>query len=129
MIDMKEKLVVGLLVTGITFCITSFLLRDEKKKSKEPEDKIKLEEINSGRELILFIMADLLRNPEDWKNERDFLEKLTKLFIQMAKEPSWIVELPVSQDRLWKVLEEEKLLGAFEIELEKKYRKNKKDRV
>ena len=121
----KENLLSVTFGIGILFCIIGFWKNDQKKNEPKINRAIKKEakpvELSSGKELVRYLMIDLLKKPEKWKNERDYLEKLTKEFIEKAKELSWMNDLPISQDELWENLKKEKLLETFEIELEKKY--------
>ena len=61
-----------------------------------------------------------------WKNERDFLSILTKLYIKEAPEIKWVDYLPMNQEDLLKKMNEFGCLADYEIELEARYRRKNK---
>ena len=61
-----------------------------------------------------------------WKNERDFLSTLTKLYIKEAPEIKWVDYLPMNQEDLLEKMNEFGCLTEYEIELEARYRRKTK---
>ena len=61
-----------------------------------------------------------------WKNERDFLSILTKLYIKEAPEIKWVDYLPMNQEDLLEKMNEFGCLADYEIELEARYRRKNK---
>ena len=79
-------------------------------KPKTPEALLK--------KLILEILEE-----DNWKNERDFLSTLTKLYIKEAPEICWVDYLPLNQEDLMEKMNELGCLDMYEIRLEKRYKK------
>jgi len=121
----KTKLsVLGILV-GVTIGVGGYFIYKSHKK-KQPvkrEDPV----FSSPEDLIEKIARDLIENPDTWNNERDFLDKITSRYIKYVWEKKsscssiWLEELPVSQDRMFNLLDKLGLLSEFEKELEEKY--------
>jgi hypothetical protein len=68
------------------------------------------------------LILDILEGDE-WKNERDFLSTLTKLYIKEAPEIGWVDYLPMNQEDLLEKMNELGCLEGYEIELEARYKK------
>jgi hypothetical protein len=72
--------------------------------------------------LLKKLILDILEGDE-WKNERDFLSTLTKLYIKEAPEIGWVDYLPMNQEDLLEKMNELGCLEGYEIELEARYKK------
>jgi hypothetical protein len=105
------------------------------RKKERPEDKLKIEEethMNNVEQpgwkpktpeaLLRGLIQEILKE-NVWKNERDFLSTLTKLYIKEAPEIKWVDYLPMNQEDLLEKMNELGCLTEYEGELERRYRK------
>lgn len=116
---MKTKnLIIGgtLMIIGIAGISLWF-----NKKEKQTR-KIVLKKPETPEELFKEIVKNLLIE-NSWKNERDFLSKLSHEYIKEAPDYSWIVYLPICQSDLMNKLKSEGILSEFEKNLEKRYQR------
>ena len=74
-------------------------------------------------EILLKKLIQEILKENVWKNERDFLSTLTKLYIKEAPEICWVDYLPMNQEDLLEKMNEFECLTEYEIELERRYRK------
>ena len=104
------------------------------RKRTEPKPEIKLsnkDEEQPGwkpktpEALLKRLILDILEG-DNWKNERDFLSTLTKLYIKDAPEVKWVDYLPMNQEDLLEKMNELGCLEKYEIELEARYRRKNK---
>ena len=130
---MKTK---GIIVASIALTIGIGVLYFWLDRKKErPEDKLKTEEepeINGNEQpgwkpktpeaLLRGLIQEILKE-NVWKNERDFLSTLTKLYIKEASEIKWVDYLPMNQEDLLEKMNEFGCLDEYEGELERRYRK------
>jgi hypothetical protein len=115
---MKTKnLIIGgtllMSVAGLCFWYNRKRGQLEKPISRKPE---------TPEELFKEIVKNLLIE-NSWKNERDFLSKLSHEYIKEAPDYSWIVYLPICQSDLMNKLKSEGILSEFEKNLEKRYQR------
>ena len=75
--------------------------------------------------LLRGLILEILEG-DSWKNERDFLSTLTKLYIKEAPEIKWVDYLPMNQEDLLEKMNEFGCLEKYEIELEARYRRKTK---
>ena len=108
------------------------------RKKKRPEEKLKIEEEpkltymdnveqpgwkpKTPEALLKKLILEILEG-DNWKNERDFLSTLTKLYIKEAPEICWVDYLPLNQEDLMEKMNELGCLDMYEIQLEKRYKK------
>ena len=136
--NMKTK---GIIVASValTVGITALYFWLDRKKER-PEYKLKTEEEpkltykdNDNNEqpgwkpktpeaLLKKLILEILEG-DNWKNERDFLSTLTKLYIKEAPEICWVDYLPLNQEDLMEKMNELGCLDMYEIQLEKRYKK------
>ena len=111
------------------------------RKKKRPEEKLKIEEEpkltcmdnveqpgwkpKTPEALLKKLILEILEG-DNWKNERDFLSTLTKLYIKEAPEICWVDYLPLNQEDLMEKMNEFGCLTEYEIELEARYRRKNK---
>ena len=104
------------------------------RKKERPEDKLKTEEEpkeqpgwkpKTPEALVRGLIQEILKE-NIWKNERDFLSTLTKLYIKEAPEICWVDYLPMNQEDLLEKMNEFGCLTEYEIELEIRYRRKNK---
>lgn len=130
---MKTK---GIIVASValTVGITAFYFWLDRKK----ENKLKIEEEpkltyknnveqpgwkpKTPEALLKKLILEILEG-DNWKNERDFLSTLTKLYIKEAPEICWVDYLPLNQEDLMEKMNELGCLDMYEIRLEKRYKK------
>lgn len=93
----------------------------EKKEKKITTASVVVKE-ETPENLFSEIVSSLLIE-NCWKNERDFLSSLTRLYIKKSPDISWVNCLPTCQEDLMNKLETIGKLEEFEIELENKYKK------
>ena len=136
--NMKTK---GIIVASVALTIGIGVLYFWLDRKKErPEDKLKIEEEpkltykdNDNNEqpgwkpktpeaLLRGLIQEILKE-NVWKNERDFLSTLTKLYIKEAPEIKWVDYLPMNQEELLEKMNEFGCLDEYEGELERRYRK------
>ena len=135
---MKTK---GIIVASVALTIGIGVLYFWLDRKKErPEDKLKTKEEpkltykdNDNNEqpgwkpktpeaLLRGLIQKILKE-NVWKNERDFLSTLTKLYIKEAPEIKWVDYLPMNQEDLLEKMNEFGCLAEYEGELERRYRK------
>ena len=111
------------------------------RKKERPEDKLKTEEESkltymdnveqpgwkpkTPEALLRGLILEILKE-NVWKNEREFLSTLTKLYIKEAPEIKWVDYLPMNQEDLLEKMNEFGCLEEYEIELEARYRRKTK---
>ena len=136
---MKTK---GIIVASValTVGITALYFWLDQKKER-PEEKLKTEEEpkltymdnveqpgwkpKTPEALLRGLILEILEG-DSWKNERDFLSTLTKLYIKEAPEIKWVDYLPMNQEDLLEKMNEFGCLTEYEIELEARYRRKNK---
>ena len=136
---MKTK---GIIVVSVvlTVGITALYFWLDRKKER-PEEKLKTEEEpkltymdnveqpgwkpKTPEALLRGLILEILEG-DSWKNERDFLSTLTKLYIKEAPEICWVDYLPMNQEDLLEKMNEFGCLTEYEIELEARYRRKNK---
>ena len=132
---MKTK---GIIVASVALTIGIGVLYFWLDRKKErPEDKLKTEEEpkltykdnkqpgwkpKTPEALLRGLIQEILKE-NVWKNERDFLSTLTKLYIKEAPEIKWVDYLPMNQEELLEKMNEFGCLDEYEGELERRYRK------
>ena len=122
---MKTK---GIIVAGValTIGIGALYFWLERKKERidiKPEPKEQPGwKPKTPEALLKKLILDILEGNE-WKNERNFLSTLTKLYIKGAPEIGWIDYLPMNQEDLLEKMNELGCLEGYEIELEARYKK------
>ena len=99
-------------------------------KPEEPKSEIKDNEQpgwkpKTPEALLRGLIQEILKE-NVWKNERDFLSTLTKLYIKEAPEIKWVDYLPMNQEELLEKMNEFGCLADYEIELEARYRRKNK---
>ena len=126
---MKTK---GIIVASVALTIgigVLYFWLDRKKERSE--EKLKTEEEpkeqpgwkpKTPEALLRGLIQEILKE-NVWKNERDFLSTLTKLYIKEAPEIKWVDYLPMNQEDLLECLNELGCLDVYEGELERRYRK------
>lgn len=126
---MKKELVIEVASVLISVGLCLLVLSKRKgrgEKENEPKEQLKEEPKekipNDPEELLAEIFKTEIESGE-WRNERDFLDRVTKKFIVGAKEMSWIDKLPISQEELQTKLGELGFLNEYEKKLEEKYKK------
>ena len=135
---MKTK---GIIVASVALTIgigaIYFWLEQKKEKTEEPklEIKDKLTYMDNVEQpgwkpktpeaLLRGLIQEILKE-NVWKNERDFLSTLTKLYIKEAPEIKWVDYLPMNQEDLLEKMNEFGCLEEYEIELEARYRRKTK---
>ena len=136
---MKTK---GIIVASVALTIGIGVLYFWLDRKKErPEDKLKIEEEpkltytdnveqpgwkpKTPEALLRGLILEILEG-DNWKNERDFLSTLTKLYIKEAPEIKWVDYLPMNQEDLLEKMNEFGCLEEYEIELEARYRRKTK---
>ena len=123
----KRIIIVGVTLTLGTAAIYFWLDRKKRKKTEEPKPEIKDNEQpewkpKTPEALLRGLILEILKE-NVWKNERDFLSTLTKLYIKKAPEIKWIDYLPMNQEDLLETMTELGCLDEYEVELEKRYLK------
>ena len=135
---MKTK---GIIVASVALTIgigaIYFWLEQKKEKTKEPKPEIKdkltyMDNVEqpgwkpkTPEALLRGLILEILEG-DNWKNERDFLSTLTKLYIKEAPEIKWVDYLPMNQEDLLEKMNEFGCLEEYEIELEARYRRKTK---
>jgi len=125
---MKKELVIGASVLiSVGLCLLVISKRKgggekEDEPKEQPKEELKEKIPNGPEELLAEILKTEIESGE-WRNERDFLDRVTKKFIVGAKEMSWIDKLPISQEELQIRLGELGYLQEYEKKLEEKYKK------
>ena len=136
---MKTK---GIIVVSVALTIGIGVLYFWLDRKKErPEDKLKTEEEpkltymdnveqpgwkpKTPEALLRGLIQEILKE-NVWKNERDFLSTLTKLYIKEAPEIKWVDYLPMNQEDLLEKMNEFGCLTDYEFELEARYRRKTK---
>jgi hypothetical protein len=137
---MKTK---GIIVTGVALtigigAIYFWLDRREstKKINNKPEEPKLTYKDNDNNEqpgwkpktpeaLLRGLIQEILKE-NVWKNERDLLSTLTKLYIKEAPEIKWVDYLPMNQEDLLEKMNEFGCLAEYEFELEARYRRKNK---
>jgi hypothetical protein len=119
----------GIIIVGVTLTLGTaavyFWLDRKKEKTEEPEI---IENEQPGwkpktpEALLRGLIQEILKE-NVWKNERDFLSTLTKLYIKEAPEIKWVDYLPMNQEELLEKMNEFGCLDEYEGELERRYRK------
>ena len=121
----------NLIVTSVALTIgigVLYFWLDRKKENKpkiEEEPKAKEQpgwKPKTPEALLRGLIQEILKE-NVWKNERDFLSTLTKLYIKEAPEIKWIDYLPMNQEDLLEKMNELGCLDEYEGELERRYRK------
>ena len=128
----KGIIIVGVTLTLGTAAIYFWLNRRESTKKidnkpEEPKPEIKDNEQpvwkpKTPEALLRGLILEILKE-NVWKNERDFLSTLTKLYIKKAPEIKWIDYLPMNQEDLLEKMNELGCLDEYEVELERRYLK------
>ena len=126
---MKTK---GIIVASVTLTIgigVLYFWLDRKKENKlkteeEPKDNVEQPgwKPKTPEALLRGLIQEILKE-NVWKNEREFLSTLTKLYIKEAPEIKWVDYLPMNQEDLLEKLNEFGFLDEYEGELERRYRK------
>ena len=125
---MKTK---GIIVASVALTIgigaIYFWLEQKKEKTEKPKPEIKDNEQpgwkpKTPEALLRGLIQEILKE-NVWKNERDFLSTLTKLYIKEAPEIKWVDYLPMNQEDLLEKMNEFGCLDEYEGELERRYRK------
>ena len=121
---MKTKVIVIVGVT-LTVGVTALYFWLERKKVKTEQNPEHNEQPGwkpkTPEALLKRLVEDIL-GENIWKNERDFLSTLTKLYIKEVPEIGWIDYLPMNQEDLLLKLDEIGCLEEYEKELEAKYK-------
>lgn len=133
---MKTK---GIIVVSVALTIgigVLYFWLDRKKERSEDKPKIEEEpkltymdnveqpgwKPKTPEALLKKLILEILEG-DNWKNERDFLSTLTKLYIKEAPEICWVDYLPLNQEDLMEKMNELGCLDMYEIQLEKRYKK------
>ena len=130
---MKTK---GIIVVSVALTIgigVLYFWLDRKKENKlKIEEEPKLTYMDNVEQpgwkpktpeaLLKKLILEILEG-DNWKNERDFLSTLTKLYIKEAPEICWVDYLPLNQEDLMEKMNELGCLDMYEIQLEKRYKK------
>lgn len=129
---MKTK---GIIVAGVALTIgigALYFWLDRRESTKKINNKPEEPEINGNEQpgwkpktpedLLRGLILEILKG-DNWKNERDFLSTLTKLYIKEAPEIKWVDYLPMNQEDLLEKMNEFGCLTEYEIELEARYRR------
>ena len=128
---MKTK---GIIVASVALTIgigaIYFWLEQKKEKTEEPKLTYKDNDNNeqpgwkpkTPEALLRGLIQEILKE-NVWKNEREFLSTLTKLYIKDAPEICWVDYLPMNQEDLLDKMNELGCLEKYEIELEARYKK------
>ena len=128
---MKTKgIIAASVVLTIGIGAVYFWLEQKKEKTEEPKPEIKDNEQpgwkpKTPEALLRGLILEILEG-DNWKNERDFLSTLTKLYIKEAPEIKWVDYLPMNQEDLLEKMNEFGCLEEYEIELEARYRRKTK---
>ena len=127
----------GIIIVGVTLTLGTaaiYFWLDRRKSTKkidnkpeEPKPEIKDNEQpvwkpKTPEALLRGLILEILKE-NVWKNERDFLSTLTKLYIKEAPEIKWIDYLPMNQEDLLERMNELGCLDEYEVELERRYLK------
>ena len=127
----------GIIIVGVTLTLGTaaiYFWLDRRKSTKkidnkpeEPKPEIKDNEQpvwkpKTPEALLRGLILEILKE-NVWKNERDFLSTLTKLYIKEAPEIKWIDYLPMNQEDLLEKMNELGCLDEYEGELERRYLK------
>ena len=127
----------GIIIVGVTLTLGTaaiYFWLDRRKSTKkidnkpeEPKPEIKDNEQpvwkpKTPETLLRGLILEILKE-NVWKNERDFLSTLTKLYIKKAPEIKWIDYLPMNQEDLLEKMNELGCLDEYEGELERRYLK------
>jgi hypothetical protein len=119
---MKTKnLIVASVVLTIGVGALYFWLERKKEKSEDNAEQPGWKP-KTPESLLKELIEDILKE-DVWKNERDFLSTLTKLYIKWAPEIGWVDYLPMNQEDLLECLNELGCLEEYERELEKRYKR------
>ena len=128
----KGIIIVGVTLTLGTAAIYFWLNRRKSTKKidnkpEEPKPEIKDNEQpvwkpKTPEALLRGLILEILKE-NVWKNERDFLSTLTKIYIKKAPEIKWIDYLPMNQEDLLEKMNELGCLDEYEGELERRYLK------
>ena len=132
---MKTK---GIIVASVALTIgisALYFWLDRRDSTKKIDNKPKEPEIIENEQpgwkpktpeaLLRGLIQEILKE-NVWKNERDFLSTLTKLYIKEAPEIKWVDYLPMNQEDLLEKMNEFGCLAEYEIELEARYRRKTK---
>ena len=129
----KKELFIGAsILVSVGLCI--WIGYQKKKKVSKESKKVAVQESipssktieNKKPETPEELLENILRSEideGDWKNERNFLDRVTKKFIIGATDMDWINVLPISQEELQERIEEFGLTEEYEKKLEEKYKK------
>ena len=126
----KNLILIGTILVIGTASLYFWLERKKKRIDIKPEPKLTyMDNVEqpgwkpkTPEALLKKLILDILEGDE-WKNERDFLSTLTKLYIKRAPEIGWVDYLPMNQEDLLEKMNELGCLGGYEIELEARYKK------
>ena len=128
----KSLILIGTILVIGTASLYFWLDRRESTKKidnkpEEPKPEIKDNEQpgwkpKTPEALLRGLILEILEG-DNWKNERDFLSTLTKLYIKEAPEIKWVDYLPMNQEDLLEKMNEFGCLAEYEGELERRYRK------
>ena len=126
----KNLILIGTILVIGTASLYFWLERRKKRIDIKPESKLTyMDNVEqpgwkpkTPEALLKKLILDILEGDE-WKNERDFLSTLTKLYIKEAPEIGWVDYLPMNQEDLLEKMNELGCLGGYEIELEARYKK------
>ena len=129
---MKTK---GIIVASVALTIgigVLYFWLEQKKKPEPKQEEPKLTYMDNVEQpgwkpktpeaLLRGLILEILEG-DNWKNERDFLSTLTKLYIKEAPEIKWVDYLPMNQEDLLEKMNEFGCLDEYEGELERRYRK------
>ena len=132
---MKTK---GIIVASVALTIgigVLYFWLDRRESTKKIDNKPGEPEITKNEQpgwkpktpeaLLRGLILEILEG-DNWKNERDFLSTLTKLYIKEAPEIKWVDYLPMNQEDLLEKMNEFGCLEEYEIELEARYRRKTK---
>lgn len=119
----KNLILIGTILVIGTASLYFWLERKKERIDIKPEPKEQPGwKPKTPEALLKKLILDILEGDE-WKNERDFLSTLTKLYIKGAPEIGWVDYLPMNQEDLLEKMNELGCLEGYEIELEARYRK------
>jgi hypothetical protein len=119
----KNLILIGTILVIGTTSLYFWLDRKKKRVDIKPEPKEQpVWKPKTPEALLKKLILDILEGDE-WKNERDFLSTLTKLYIKEAPEIGWVDYLPMNQEDLLEKMNELDCLEGYEIELEARYKK------